>query len=121
MWSYATSTTSSGRNGSQDKSFPALHRLCPPGMRCGWPSAADSGALESLKPIGGSFPVASGRRDMKWWLHIFEECLESRAPLREWCIAKALIALAQQIEEDDGRRYLYCQFPDARLGGVQSH
>ena len=30
--SYATSTTSSGRTASHDRSFPADHRLCPPGI-----------------------------------------------------------------------------------------
>lgn len=27
MWSYRTSTTRSGRRGTNDRSFPALHRL----------------------------------------------------------------------------------------------
>ena len=31
--SYATSATSSARSGSQLRSFPADHRLCPPGIR----------------------------------------------------------------------------------------
>src|SRR5437660_6055253 len=80
--------------------------------------AIESGALESLKPIRGSFSVASRGCDVKRRLRILEDRLESGAPLGERCVAKALIALAKDVEEDDGRRDLYRQFPDARLGGV---
>src|SRR5439155_923116 len=33
IWSYLTARTRSIRSCSHDRSFPALHRLCPPGMR----------------------------------------------------------------------------------------
>src|SRR5438132_5546016 len=69
--------------------------------------AIESRALESLKPIRGSFSVASRGRDVKRLLHILEDRLESRASLGEGCVAKALIALAKDVEEDDGRRDLY--------------
>src|SRR3712207_8877401 len=38
-WSYLTSTTSSGRSGTQERSLPAFQRLCAPGIRCSSPLA----------------------------------------------------------------------------------
>ena len=40
MWSYFTSQTRSMRSGSHDRSFPALQRLWPPGIRVVSPSAS---------------------------------------------------------------------------------
>ena len=46
MWSYATSTTSSGRSGTQDRSFFAFHRLTAPGSR---PAACASASAQAAQ------------------------------------------------------------------------
>ena len=204
MWSYATWTTSSGRSGSHDKSFPALQRLVRPagdalavcvrlrlrpiaprvsverilaigreklhqlepllvgkaradadvaeipvvvveaeqqgadrvlspllvppetgddavgfalvfdlqhhslvrlvGAVLGFrDDAVESRAFEAAKPVGGGRPVARRRRDVNRRLRVLEERFESCASFGEWCVAQALVALAEQIEEDNRR------------------
>ena len=70
MCSYATSTTSSGRSGSHDRSLPWLQRLCPPGIRCPaslsrivfrpvLPRMVDQGILAIGRQKFGQFDAAS--------------------------------------------------------------
>ena len=64
MWSYLTSTTRSGRSGTNDRSFCAFHRLCSAsrGVRVPSSCAAQAHGWPSKEVTSGWSSAKSSRR-----------------------------------------------------------
>ena len=97
----------------------ALVGLVGAGDRLGH-HAVETRSLEAAKPIRGDARVGGGGRQMNGRRRGGEQQFQLLAARLKRFAAQVPVPLAQQVEQDDGRRSFPRQKVDPRCGGVQA-